>query len=266
MADLVVKPQHSLLTQSLDSRLNLRRDGSIWATNGDGCGVGWYEHLEEPGLYRSISPAWNNINLGEITSQVKTSLFFSHIRAVTVGGIQITNCHPFKHSTWLFQHNGTVDHFADIKRELQFDIHPELFPHIKGTTDSETIFYLAMTYGLEDDPHEAMRKTVQRLHKSYDDNSLDGHIQLSCALTNGEEIYTLRYSNTDQTKTQYYSTGARAIMDLNGECSHLPEESAIIVSEPLDNLGKETSWHPIPDHSFVTATPGKVEIQEFKIS
>ena len=56
--DLLYKPAHSLIDQSLHSRLGVE------TTNGDGFGVGWYGEWETPAVFKSIEPAWNDRNLG----------------------------------------------------------------------------------------------------------------------------------------------------------------------------------------------------------
>src|SRR5437763_10351901 len=67
---LVLQPQHSLIDQSLHSRRGAT------TTNGDGFGVGWYgEHGDEPGLYRSVHPAWNDRNLKDLARHVSSRLF-----------------------------------------------------------------------------------------------------------------------------------------------------------------------------------------------
>lgn len=53
--DLLFKPAHSLIDQSLNSKLGAT------TTNGDGFGVGWYGLGETPGLFRCIELAWNEI-------------------------------------------------------------------------------------------------------------------------------------------------------------------------------------------------------------
>ena len=49
-----VCPEHSLIDQSLNSRLGAT------TTNGDGFGIGWYGDQPAPGLFHSIRPAWND--------------------------------------------------------------------------------------------------------------------------------------------------------------------------------------------------------------
>jgi len=39
-----------------------------------------------------------------------------------------------------------------LKRGLLFDVDPQLFPHVVGSTDSETLFFLALTFGLRSEP------------------------------------------------------------------------------------------------------------------
>ena len=80
---------------------------------------------------------------------MSSPLFFAHIRAAIGSAVQQTNCHPFRHGRWLFMHNGFIDGFAAIKRDLMLAVDESLFPEIKGRSDTEVLFYLALTFGLE---------------------------------------------------------------------------------------------------------------------
>ena len=117
---------NSLVDQSLHSRLGAE------PTNGDGFGVGWYGSPETPGLYRSTEPAWNDYNLRELAGHISSPLFFTHIRAAIGSAVQQTNCHPFRHGHWLFMHNGYLNEFATIKRDIVLAIDPSLYPQIQG--------------------------------------------------------------------------------------------------------------------------------------
>src|SRR5262245_48986673 len=129
-------------------------------TNGDGFGVGWYDEDETPRVYRSTHPAWNDRNLRELASGIKSPLFFAHIRASTGSAIQETNTHPFRYGKWLWMHNGLIRDFARVRRELLSVVADEYYPSIEGTTDSEAMFYLALTFGLRDDPIAAVERMV----------------------------------------------------------------------------------------------------------
>lgn len=262
--ELVTRPAHSLVEQSLDTALNYKDNGKLWTTNGDGFGVGWYNKHSEPGLFKDAMPAWNDENLHEICRQTEAHIFMAHIRASTNGSVQRNNSHPFKYNNWLFQHNGDVKHFPDIKRELQFDVKPELFREIKGTSDSETCFYLALTYGLQENPKRAFEKMIARLEKAQTDAGLAIGLNLSCTASDGETLYTLRYASGDQViKTQFYSTDMSCLKDLRDVCKPLPDGGVILVSEPLDGLSDK--WIEVPAQSFVSVRDGKISVESLEI-
>jgi predicted glutamine amidotransferase len=57
-------------------------------------------------------------------------------------------------------HNGLIREFARMRRELLHAVDDSLFTSIDGTTGSELMFYLALTFGLESDPVAAVEKMV----------------------------------------------------------------------------------------------------------
>ena len=110
--ELLYKPKHSLIDQSLHSQLGAE------TTNGDGFGIGWYGVGDTPGVFHSVEPAWNDRNLQELAAHIESPLVFAHIRASSGTPVQQTNCHPFRHGGWLWMHNGLVHDFHDVKRDL----------------------------------------------------------------------------------------------------------------------------------------------------
>jgi predicted glutamine amidotransferase len=155
LEELLHKPDHSLIDQSLHARLGVE------TTNGDGFGVGWYDtNTDTPAVFRSVEPAWNDRNLREVASHVESPLFLAHIRASTGTPVQQTNCHPFRYGRWLWVHNGLVRDFVHLKRELALAVDESLYTSIEGSTDSELLFYLALTLGLQDDPPNAVERMV----------------------------------------------------------------------------------------------------------
>ena len=80
--------------------------------------------------------------------------------------MQQTNCHPFRHGRWLFVHNGVIEGFQVMRRDLLYAVDPALFDRIAGSTDSEVLFYLALTYGLAG--RSARRRGEgRRLHRGH---------------------------------------------------------------------------------------------------
>ena len=141
LEELLVKRDRSLIDQSLHAQLGAT------TTNGDGFGVGWYDDQQLPRIYRSTHPASNDRNLRELAAGVSLPLFLAHIRAATGTAAQETNTHPFRHGRWLWMHNGLIREFSDIRRELLLAVDESLFQSIEGTTDSEAMFYLALSFG-----------------------------------------------------------------------------------------------------------------------
>ena len=137
LSDILIKPEYSLIKQSLLSR------ESRTVTNGDGFGLAWYPTFSKnPALFTSLSPAWNDRNLAYLAKKTKAPLFFGHVRAASSGGISQFNCHPFLYKNWMFMHNGWIPFFDTVKREFHNLLDDDIYKWVKGSTDSEIIFAL----------------------------------------------------------------------------------------------------------------------------
>src|SRR4051794_5006249 len=143
--DLLLRPAASLIVQSHAARL------ATSVVNADGCGVGWFGHCAEPGVYRGILPAWSDANLASMCRQISRRLFFAHVRAATSGDVSVANCHPFSAGRHLFMHNGDVGGYGHLRRRVDGLIPDAVYPLRRGTSDSEAIFLAALGRGLETD-------------------------------------------------------------------------------------------------------------------
>jgi glutamine amidotransferase len=256
---LVLRRQHSLIDQSLHSR-----EGAT-TTNGDGFGVGWYDELGGlPGLYKSVHPAWNDRNLRELATHISAPLFFAHIRASTGTAVQETNTHPFRHGRWLFMHNGLVREFPRVRRDLLLAIDPAQIAELEGSSDSEVLFHLALTFGLQDDPLTALELMAGFVEEVGERHGVEHPLQMSVATTDGERIIAARYSSEGQSRSLYFSTDARALKaqypDIE-ELQGLSDEARAIVSEPLGDL--VGAWNAVPESSIGIVKPGPDELYEF---
>ncbi|MEM7144145.1 MAG: class II glutamine amidotransferase [Verrucomicrobiota bacterium] len=255
MSDLLVRPDHSLLDQSRHATQNVE------TTNGDGFGVGWYGQAETPGVYRDTHPAWNDANLRHVAGHIRSRLFLSHIRAATGTPVQNTNCHPFAFENWLFQHNGLVPSFGRLKRRLLFDVDAELFPSIEGSTDSEALFFLALTFGLRADPLLALAKTMGHVERVRREAGIEEPIHFSACTTDGERLWSVRYSSNRDSRTQYHSKHIHALREIDGSYEALPDGAVIVLSEPLDELNEH--WEAVPEASSLVVEDGSVTIDSF---
>jgi glutamine amidotransferase len=264
--ELLYDAPHSLIEQSRDARLQAS------LSNLDGFGLGWYrDSREQPGVYRSITPAWSDPNLRELSAQIRSPLFLAHVRAATGTPVQQSNCHPFRHGRWLFVHNGFVDQFASLRRELMFAIDPALFPSIVGTTDSEVLFYLALTFGLTEEPLAALERMAGFVEAVGHRHDIAEPLQMTIGLSDGERLYAARYASGPIVNTLYVSDDARVPRDarpgvhlLPGQVgtlvyredaplAHLSAEARAIVSEPVADL--PGLWTEVPPSSALIVGP-----------
>ena len=168
-------------------------------------------------MFRSIEPAWNDRNLRELSGHISSGLVFAHIRASTGSPVQQTNCHPFRHGRWLFMHNGFIDGSHNIKRDLVLAVDPALYPEIEGTTDTELMFHLALTFGLKDDPPQAVARTIGLVESTGHEHGVEFPFQGTIATTDGECIWAFRYSSQGESRSLFFSTDLRTLRELYPE-------------------------------------------------
>jgi glutamine amidotransferase len=256
LSELLTCPNHSLIVQSLHATENVGV-----TTNGDGFGVGWYGEGNDAGIFRDTHPAWNNANLLHLTRHVRSPLFMAHVRAASGTAVQNSNCHPFMFRNWLFQHNGYVPEFQRLKRMMLLDVNPELFPSIEGSTDSEILFFLALTFGLDANPQQALERMVGHVEKIRHRAGSRLPFTLSAAASDGKKLYAIRYATGGNAPTLYHSRHVHALKVVDGSYETLPDDAVVIVSEPLDELAEH--WERIPESSLVIAERGETRVVPF---
>ena len=262
LEELLYKPEHSLIDQSRHARMGVE------TLNGDGVGVGWYPDLSTgtdgavtPALFRSTGPAWSDLNLRDLAGHVRSPLFFAHIRASTGTAVQQTNCHPFRRGRWLWMHNGAISGFHGLKRDLLLAVEPALLPDIQGSTDSELMFYLALSFGLEEDPPAAVARMIREVEQTAAAHGAGNPLQMTVATSDGERIWVFRYSTERRSRSLFFSSAPETLHRLypeNPVLADLSPETRIVVSEPLGSL--EGAWHEVPESVFGVIQPGADEL------
>lgn len=239
--ELLFRSPHGIVDQALHARMGAE------PTNGDGFGLGWYGAGEGPGVYRSVAPAWGDANLRELAAHLASPLFIAHVRAAIGSPVQQTNCHPFRHGRWLFVHNGYLADFARLRRDLMLAVDPSLFARIQGSTDSEVVFFLALTLGLEDDPLGALERTVGLVEQVAERRGVDGAVQATFGLAGGDGVWAVRYATAECPRTLFTSADADAVRRLypdNPRFERLTEDDRVVVSEPFSDL--PGVWREVP--------------------
>ncbi|MDR5733892.1 class II glutamine amidotransferase [Caballeronia sp. LZ025] len=247
--------KHSLIDQSLHSRLGQT------TTNGDGFGIGWYgQPTDIPFRYRCIQPAWSDRNLREAARAIHAPLFVAHVRSATGTPSQETNCHPFRYGRWLFVHNGLVRNYPVVRRDLMVAIAPELFPSIEGSTDSEVLFLLALTFGLALAPVSALKRMVAFVEKTARHHGVAEPLNMTVCATDGEQIVAVRYSSERRSRSLFHNTSFRHLHELYPDDPRIAmagEDAFLVVSEPLADL--PGWWQEIPESTVVVAQGGDIE-------
>jgi predicted glutamine amidotransferase len=255
MEELVYNTRHSLIEQSRAARFTSH------LTNADGFGVGWYGTSATPGIYRSVAPAWSDRNLQDICAQIESPLFLAHVRATTGTPVQQTNCHPFRHGRWLFVHNGFIDRYERLRRELLLAIDADIFNSIEGTTDSELLFFLALTFGLDDEPLPALERMAGFVEATGRRHGIDEALQMTVGVSDGERLYAVRYASGQTVANSLYVSNdardVRALYPENERLAHLSDEARAVVSEPLADL--PGIWREVPPSTALIIQPGADE-------
>ena len=255
LEDVIIKPEHSLIDQSLEARLGPN------TTNGDGFGVGWYGERDTPGLYKNMLPAWNDTNLRDLAAHIRSPLFLAHIRAATGTAVQYSNCHPFRYRNWVFVHNGEINGFGATRRHLMNTLPDDLYAGIGGTTDSELMFFLALALGLETAPQVALERMAGLVEQLARQQGNEDALQMTLGISDGQRIYAVRYASSGQPRTLFHSRSVHALHELNPDYGKFSDDAVAVVSEPLNDLTDH--WEEIPPSTLVEVYRGEVISRPF---
>ena len=262
LSQVLFQPRHSLIDQSLHSRMGVE------TTNGDGFGVGWYtQDADTPAVLRDVGPAWNNRNLGEVAHHVRSGLFFAHIRASTGTAVQQSNSHPFHRGRRMWMHSGAISGFHRLRRDLALAVDPALYPDIEGSTDSELMFFLALTFGLTEDPPGAVARMAGLVEEAGHAHDIPDPLQMTLAVSDGDRLWAFRYSSEGRSRSLYFSTEVNTLRALHPDAAFLrdiSDETRLVVSEPLGDL--PGAWNEVPESSYGIIQPGHDALHAFRPS
>ncbi|HEX5131581.1 MAG TPA: class II glutamine amidotransferase [Candidatus Krumholzibacteria bacterium] len=257
LEDLLFNAQHNLIDQSMSSR------SRETPTNGDGFGVGWYGLREQPGLFRSIRPAWNDFNLRDLAAQIESRMFFAHVRATSLATIQETNCHPFRYRNWLFVHNGEIDGMEHLRRDLLLKVGEEYFNNVLGTTDSELMFHLALTFGLERDAPLALARMAAFVEDTARQHGIDESVWMTLGVSDGHRVWAVRYASDGNAPTLFYSRELEHLIAINPALEgRFQPGSRAIVSEPIGRFAD--MWVPVPPGTLLEVDGPDLRIRPFR--
>lgn len=234
---LIFNADNSLVKQS-----HAHKEG-VSRVHADGFGISWYDFNIDniPAVFKSTQPAWNDLNLQNLAKKIKSPCFLAHVRAATIGSVREDNCHPFAYNEFSFVHNGTIRHFEHLKRKIFDLLEDELLFNIKGTTDSEYLFYLilhfhALGQKLSDSVIKAIH-WIEDAQLEFDDAEFS---RINIVITNGKELVATRFASKDHTCLPLHYT---LVKNANGATSITLSSEVLSESNP--------SWAEIPVNSYL---------------
>jgi glutamine amidotransferase len=162
-------------------------------------------------------------------------------------------------------HNGYINEFATIKRDLILAVDASLYPEIQGQADTEVLFYLALTFGLEDDPPAAIERAIGFVEAIADRHDVPHPFQGTVATSDGESIWAFRYSSERKSRTLFYTTDVPTLRKMYPDrelFQEVSDNARLIVSEPLGDVAGV--WNEVPESSWGMIGPNRVELGAFQ--
>ena len=142
-------------------------------------------------------------------------------------------------------------------------IDTRFFSHVLGTTDSEVLFYLALTFGLEQDPLGALERMAGFVEKTAKAAGIAESLWMTLGISDGESLWAVRYASDGEAPTLYYSRAVEDLTQLAPEVrAKLGADARMVVSEPVGKYA--SSWIAVPQASALRLRDGGVEVSPFK--
>jgi predicted glutamine amidotransferase len=138
-------------------------------------------------------------------------------------------------------------------------IDPALFADIQGSTDTEVVFHLAQTFGLEEDPVGALELAVGFIEQVAARRGVAGAVQASFGVSDGSSLWAVRYATEGPARSLFASADVDSVRRLhpdNSRFQRLSADDRLIVSEPFSDL--PGVWREIPQGMAVTVRAGGV--------
>ncbi len=235
----LVHSQNALMEQSAGDAEGL--------VHGHGWGVADYTD-GVPMIEKQVWAAYDGEHFSKKAARVYAHTVVAHVRRATVGVQTIENTHPFVHGRWVFVHNGTIPNFLIVRDRMIDKIDPLLRNDIRGTTDSEHIFYYILSLCLTHPDRPLLEIVRQAVHQIVDwseDITPGRKVGLNIILTDGDRFVGSRFGRTLWHLERDYVF----------ECpicgkSHVHHEKGAnyrafeIASEPLS----DENWQEMPDN------------------
>ena len=136
-------------------------------------------------------------------------------------------------------HNGYIGDFHVLRRDLMLAVDPELFADVHGSTDTEVVFHLALTFGLEEDPIAALERTVGLIEATARRHGVADAVQAQLRRLGRRHACGRSATRRGPGALAVRLGGRRRVRRLHPENPRFPRLAAddrLIVSEPFSDL------------------------------
>jgi predicted glutamine amidotransferase len=198
----------------------------------NGFGLGWFED-DNINVYKRPMKYTEDFNLEKTIKNMDKTTVFGHTSKYTDLGIY--NIQPLIFENQIFLHDGYIKDFNNHKRGLVNIVHISFRKLLKGTSESELIFYIFLTF----------LKTKPNNYKWAMDQ-----IFILLKKLNIELVGNIIYANKDIALVARKSKSSLYINDLDG---------IIVSSEPIQNTDIH-NYKMIPEDSIIL-----IDIKKSKI-
>jgi len=133
-----------------------------------------------------------------------------------------------------------------------------------GTADTEALFYLALTFGLEDNPPEAVARAIGFVETCGRARGIQHPFQGTIATTDGENLWVFRYSSQGKSRSLFFTRDVHLLRQQYPDREILREvsdDTRLVVSEPIGDL--PGAWIAMPEASYGIVSKGGDQLLPF---
>ena len=190
--------------------------------------------VSTPCVAGDARPIWQDEDLRALLEGVSSSTILAAVRNATPGIPIDGGNQPLLHGRWSFVLNGFVENFrGSHMRALRSHLPDDLYGHLTGSSDSETLFLLAVAAVQSGASRlDALRRVRDIVLEAV---KLENHTaQLTMVLADEDGVGVLNTGSETTTNSLYLARG-----------HPLAPRGALLASERLDD---HSSWGPVAPH------------------
>jgi predicted glutamine amidotransferase len=127
------------------------------------------------------------------------------------------------------------------------------------------MFFLALTFGLDEDPPGAVARMAGYVEQRGRAHGVELPLQMTVAVSDGERVWAFRYSSAGASRSLYFSSRVDTLRALHPDVTFLrgiSQETRLVVSEPLGDL--PGAWNEVPENSYGVIQPGGDSMRPFE--